>query len=175
MSESLTREELLKVARGDDPRRNPIWNGLPRATTPPQCPVRPMDNEGQLLEFLFPYPINIFDDAEWPGLLLRRDNLHVHLLKPLTSNISPRERTAAGNEAPDFFATNFRVFVERGAIGYPVKHVDVFPIVREALQWIRVLSRQYWIGTGGAGVAAAYRGSGFRIEPPFVSQMNYAG
>lgn len=71
--------------------------------------------------------------------------------------------------------SNLRVFVERTAIRYPVKHSDVFPIVRDALQWIRVLSRQYWIGTGSAGVAAAYRGSTFRIEAPLLSQMNYAG
>lgn len=175
MSEPLTREELLRVARGDDPRRHPIWNGLPRATTPPRRPVRPMENEGQVLEFLFPYPINIFDDTEWPALSIKRNDLHVHLLKPVTSNVSPKESVATGNEAPDLFVTNLRVFVERIAIRYPLKHADIFPIIREALQWIRVLSRQYWIGTGSAGVAAAYRGSAFRIEPPLLTQMNYAG
>jgi len=175
MSTSLSREELLKIARGDDPLRRPLWNGMPRATTPPQCPARPMDNEGQLLEFLFPYPINIFDDVEWPPLSIRRGNLHVHLLKPRTRDVTPKEPIAASNETPDLFVTDFPVFVERTASCYPVKHASIFPIVREALQWIRVLSRQYWIGTGTAGVAASYRGSAFRIEPPLICQMNYAG
>jgi len=152
-----------------------MWNGMPRATTPPQIPVRPIQNEGQVLEFLFPYPINIFDDTEWPVISIKRGDLQVFLLRPLTSNVSPKELIAAGNESPDLFVTNLRAFVERTAIRYPVKHAEIFPIVREALQWIRVLSRQYWIGTGSAGVAAAYRGSAFRIEPPLVAQMNYAG
>ena len=175
MTEALAREELLKVARGDDPQRKPLWNGMPRMTTPPQAPTRPMEDEGQLFEFLFPYPINIFDDAAWPDLLIRRADLHVHLLKPLSQQVSPKEPVAAGNETPDFFSTNFRTVVLRTAPRYPVKHGEVFPIVREALQWIRVLSRQYWIGTGTAGVAAGYRGSAFRVEPPIVGQMNYAG
>jgi len=175
MIEALVREELLKVARGDDPQRNPLWNGMPRMTTPPQAPTRPMQDAGQLFELLFPYPVNIFDDAAWPALLIRRGDLHVHLLKPLTRPVSTGEPVAAGNEAPDFFSTDFPAVVLRTAPRYPVKHGEVFPIVREALQWIRVLSRQYWIGMGTAGVAARYRGSAFRVEPPIVGQINYAG
>jgi hypothetical protein len=134
-----------------------------------------MEDEGQLFEFLLPYPINIFDDAEWPALSIQRGDVQVHLLKPISLQVSPKEAVSAGNEAPDLFSTNFRVLVLRTAPRYPVKHVHVFPIVRETLQWIRVLSRQYWIGTGTAGIAAAYRGSAFRVEPPAVAQMNYAG
>jgi len=174
MNEPLSRGEFLRIARGEDPKRRPIWNGMPRMTTPPQAPTRPMEDEGQLFEFLFPYPINIFDDAEWPALLVRRDNIHLNLLKPISLQVLPRESVAAGNEAPDLFSTNFRVLVLRTSTGYPAKHSDVFTIVREALQWIRVLSRQYWIGTGTAGVAAAYRGSSFRVEVPAVTQMNFA-
>jgi hypothetical protein len=93
----------------------------------------------------------------------------------MSKQVLPKEQVAAGNETPDLFSTDFPVVVLRTAPRFPVKHGEVFPIVREALQWIRVLSRQYWIGTGTAGVAAGYRGSAFRIEPPTVSQMNYAG
>ncbi|MGA2605925.1 MAG: hypothetical protein ABSD89_06160 [Halobacteriota archaeon] len=175
MTAELTREEFLRIARGDDPHRKAFWNGLPRITTPPRSPIRPMQDEGQLFEFLLPYPINIFDDAEWPALSIQRDEIHVHLLKPISLQVSPTEPVSAGNEAPDLFSTNFRTLVLRTAPRYPIKHADVFPIVREALQWIRVLSRQYWIGTGTAGIAAAYRGSAFRVEPPAVAQMNYAG
>jgi hypothetical protein len=134
-----------------------------------------MADEGQLFEFLLPYPINIFDDAAWPPLSIRRADLHVHLLKPRSESVFAAERVASGNEAPDLFVTDFLAVVLRTAPRYPVKHTEVFPIVREALQWIRVLSRQYWIGTGTAGVAAGYRGSSFRVEPPIVGQMNFAG
>jgi len=134
-----------------------------------------MQDEGQLFEFLLPYPINIFDDAEWPALSIQRNDINVHLLKPISLQVSPKEPVSAGNEAPDLFSTNFRAVVLRTAPRYPIKHVEVFPIIREALQWIRVLSRQYWIGTGTAGMAAAYRGSAYRVEPPTVAQMNYAG
>jgi hypothetical protein len=134
-----------------------------------------MEDEGQLFEFLLPYPINIFDDTAWQPLLIRRGDLQVHLLKPVSQQLSPKEQVAAGNEAPDLFSTDFPAVVLRTAPRYPITHGEVFQVVREALQWIRVLSRQYWIGTGTAGVAAAYRGSAFRVEPPLIGQMNYAG
>jgi hypothetical protein len=175
MTEPLGREEFLRISRGDDPRKNSLWNGMPRMTTPPQTAIRPMADEGQLFEFLFPYPINIFDDAEWPALLIKRGDLHVHLVKPVSRTVSPKEVVAAGNEVPDFFSTDFPAIVLRTAPRYPVRHGEVFAIIREALQWIRVLSRQYWIGTGTAGVAAAYRGSAFKVEPPMIRQLNYAG
>jgi hypothetical protein len=65
-------EELLRLARGDDPNRPAMWNGPPHITTPPQRPIRPMADEGQMFEFLLPFPIHIFDSAEWPPLRIAR-------------------------------------------------------------------------------------------------------
>ncbi len=171
---SLTSEDLLRIVRGDDPNRPPMWNGLPRMTTPPEAPAKPMAENGQLFEFLFPFPIHIFDSTDWPPLRIARDGLDVHLLKPISMPVTAKEQLAAGNESPDLYSSNLRAIVLKTSQGFPATHDSVFEIVRHALQWMRVLSRQFWIGTGAAGVAAASRGSAFNVDGPFVTQMNYA-
>lgn len=170
----LSPEDFLRLARGDDPNRPPMWNGPPHITTPPASPTRPMAAEGQMFEFLFPYPIHIFDSADWPPLRIVRDGTEVHLLKPLSMPVAAKEQVAAGNESPDLYSSNVRAIVLKTSQGFPTTHHKVFGVVRHALQWTRVLSRQYWIGTGVAGVSATYRGSAFRVEGTTVRQMNYA-
>ncbi len=171
---TLGAEELLRLARGDDPSRPAIWNGPPHITTPPQRPIRPMADEGQMFEFLLPYPIHIFDSAEWPPLRIARSSVTIHLLKPISMNVTAKEQVAAGNESPDLYCSNVRAIILKASPGFPTTHGTVFEIVRHALQWMRALSRQYWVGTGTAGVAAAYRGSAFRVEGAVAHQMNYA-
>lgn len=170
----LNSEDLLRIARGDDPHRPPMWNGLPRMTTPTQVPTRPMADDGQLFEFLFPYPIHIFDSSEWPPLRITRDGIEIHLLKPMTTPVTAKEQLAAGNECPDLYFSNVRAVVLTTSQGYPTTHDRVFEIVRHTLQWVRILSRQFWIGIGSVGVAAASRGSVFTTEGAAVRQMNYA-
>src|SRR5438309_11523981 len=171
---NLSSEDLLRIVRGDDPNRPPMWNGLPRMTTPPEAPSKPMAEDGQLFEFLFPYPIHIFDSADWPPLRIAGDGIEIHLLKPISTPVTAKEQLAVGNESPDLFCSNLRAVVLKTSPGFPADHDHVFEIVRHALQWMRVLSRQFWIGTGAARVAAASRGSAFHIEGGIVSQMNYA-
>lgn len=162
------------MARGDDPNSPPMWNGLPRITTPPQTPERPLSDDGQVFDFLLPYPIHIFDDSIWPALHVRRPDVDILLLKPITQQISPQEKISWGNETSDLFVTTFPAIVERKSRSYPLHHKIAFSVVNDAIKWIRVLTRQYWIGSGAAGVAAQYRGSAFRIEGENVYQTNYA-
>jgi hypothetical protein len=171
---ALPREEFLRIARGDDPNRPPMWNGPPKITTPPQIPERPISGDGQLFDFLLPYPIHIFDDSVWPALHVRRPDEEILLLKPITQQVSPREEISKGNEAPDLFVTTFPAIVERTSRSYPLHHKTAFAVVSDAIKWIRVLTRQYWIGSGAAGVAAQYRGSVFRLEGADICQRNYA-
>lgn len=170
----LSSEDLLRIVRGDDPSRPPMWNGLPRMTTPPDTPTKPMPEDGQLFEFLFPYPIHIFDSTDWPPLRIAHDGTEIYLLKPISTPVTATEQLAVGNESPDLYCSNVRAVVLKTFQGFPATHDRVFEIVREALQWMRVLSRQFWIGTGAAGVAAASRGSAFNVDGAFVTQMNYA-
>lgn len=170
----VSSEDLLRIVRGDDPNRPPIWNGLPRMTTPPDTPTKPMSENGQLFEFLFPYPIHIFDSTDWPPLRIAQDGTEIFLLKPISTPVTATEQLAVGNESPDLFCSNVRAVVLKTFQGFPATHDRVFEIVRHALQWMRVLSRQFWIGTGAAGVAAASRGSAFNMDGVFVTQMNYA-
>ncbi len=171
---NLSREELLRIARGDDPQRRPLWNGMPRISTPLERPKRPEQPEGQLFDFLLPYPINVFDDSIWPALHVKRPNLEILLLKPLAQQVSPREDVSNGNETPDLFVTTFPALVERNAKCYPLHHKEAFSVIAHAARWIRVLTRQYWVGSGTAGIAAQYRGSTFRVEGRDTYQRNYA-
>lgn len=170
----LSSEDLLRIVRGDDPNRPPMWNGLPRMTTPPDTPTKPMSENGQLFEFLLPYPIHIFDSTDWPPLRIAHDGTEIYLLKPISTSVTATEQLAVGNESPDLYCSNVRAVVLKTFQGFPSTHEGVFEIVRHALQWMRVLSRQFWIGTGAAGVAAASRGSAFNVDGAFVTQMNYA-
>ena len=127
---SLTSEDLLRIVRGDDPNRPPMWNGLPRMTTPPEAPAKPMAENGQLFEFLFPFPIHIFDSTDWPPLRIARDGLDVHLLKPISMPVTAKEQLAAGNESPDLYSSNLRAIVLKTSQGFPATHDSVFEIVR---------------------------------------------
>jgi hypothetical protein len=172
---NLTREEFLRVSRGDDPTRRSPWNGLPRISSPPQCPSAPVPYDAQVFDFLLPYPIHVFDDSPWPALHVRRPDIEILLLKPVSTPVTPQEQLAKGtNEQPDLFGTVFHTIVERVSHFYPASHQAAFGIVHHALRWLRVLTRQYWIGTGSAGVAAKYRGTAFRVEGNDVHQMNFA-
>jgi hypothetical protein len=151
-----------------------MWNGPPRITTPPQFPNRPRCQDGQLFEFLLPYPIHIFDDTAWPALHVKRPDVEILLLKPITQTVSPKEEISRGNETPDLFVTTFLAMVEPGSSSYPLDHKTAFSVVSDAIKWIRILTRQYWIGSGAAGVAAQYRGSVFRLEGPNTFQRNFA-
>src|SRR5207248_10843261 len=93
--------------------------------------------------------------------------------KPISTPVTAKEQLAVGNESPDLFCSNLRAVVLKTSPGFPADHDHVFEIVRHALQWMRVLSRQFWIGTGAAGVAGAYPGSAFHIQCCTVSQNNY--
>lgn len=170
----LSSEDLLRIVRGDDPNRPPMWNGLPRMTTPPDTPSKPMSEDGQLFEFLFPYPIHIFDSTDWPPLRIVHEGTEIYLLKPISTPVTATEQLAVGNESPDLYCSNVRAVVLKTFQGFPAAHDRVFEIVRQALQWMRVLSRQFWIGAGAAGVAASSRGSAFNVDGAFVTQMNYA-
>lgn len=172
---NLSREEFLRVARGEDPVRRSPWNGLPRVSTPYQSPVAPVPFDAQVFDFLLPYPNNVFDDNPWPALQVRRPDIEILLLKPISGPVIPQEPLATGNnEQPDLFGTVFHAIVERVSKSYPASHRAAFEVVRHALRWMRVLTRQYWIGTGSAGVAAQYRGAAFRVEGKDVYQMNFA-
>jgi hypothetical protein len=172
---NLSREEFLKISRGDDPIHRSLWNGLPRISTPLQSPLAPVSYDGQVFDFFLPYPIHVFDDNPWPALHVRCASIEILLLKPISQPVTPQEQIARGtNEHPDLFGTVFHAIVERSSHSYPASHKAAFGVVHHALRWMRVLTRQYWIGTGSAGVAAKYRGTAFRVEGTSVYQMNFA-
>lgn len=99
----LSSEDLLRIVRGDDPNHPPMWNGLPRMTTPPDVPAKPMSENGQLFEFLFPYPIHIFDSTDWPPLRIVHEGTEIFLLKPISTPVTATEQLAVGNESPDLY------------------------------------------------------------------------
>jgi hypothetical protein len=131
--------------------------------------------DAQIFDFFLPYPIHVFDDNPWPALHVRRPDIEILLLKPVSRPVTPQEQLASGtNEQPDLFGTVFHAIVECTSRSYPASHRAAFGVVHHALRWMRTLTRQYWIGTGSAGVAAKYRGTAFRVEGINVYQINFA-
>jgi len=172
---TLKREDFLRIQRREDPRRDPLWNGMPHITTPPHSPLKPRLNEDcQLFDFLLPYPIQVFDDGIWPALLVNRNDIEVSLLKPAFRPVDLAGGLTVGNERPDLFASVFPAVIPGSSRSYAAKPAKVFSVVADAIRWIRILTRQYWIGTGSTGVSAQYRGSAFRVERREVYQSNFA-
>src|SRR5690348_9169712 len=146
MNQNLNTEEFLKMARGDDPGKMPILNGPPNITTPPQFPQRPMADEGQLFEYLFTFPINIFSSDEWPAIRLDLPEIELYLLKPITVRAAVNNKFGAGNEIPELFISNLRAVVLKTGKGFPANYYQLAAHIQKAIQWIRVMTRQYWIG-----------------------------
>jgi hypothetical protein len=61
------------------------------------------------------------EDRAW-GIL-------IHLLKPLSINVTAKEQVAAGNESPDLYCSNARAIFLKASPGFPTTHATVFEIV----------------------------------------------
>lgn len=112
------------------------------------------------------------DSSHWPEIRLNRDNIPMSIHKPIASSkIVPAEGTR-GNEGID--------------VGYSVCRIDVtvpegqsdpewavpFKVLKECLQWIRVIGLQYWLGTMPSGSKVIARGS---IIAESGSYSNFGG
>ncbi len=163
----------MRDARWDDPHHIPISIGPMRQTTP-SVPTTMIGHEGQIIEFVVPYPMHIVDEAEWPELPFSIGNRSLAILKPIVVLQPPQTAYGFGNELPDLPFSTLRVALNGlEADGYP--GVDsVWPVIECLLTWIRVKARHYWLLHGTAGFGALYRGTNLKQSGSQVGQSNFS-
>jgi hypothetical protein len=130
--------------------------------------------DGQLIEFLLPFPMHIVDDRQWATLACEVGGRPVFIQKP-TPIIQPYEPPdRIGNEAPDAFCSIIRVGCKHDPHAGYLKPAEAWPLVEALLGWIRVKGRHYWLLHGEAGFGALYRGSSMWQKGKMTTQQNFA-
>lgn len=161
--------------RWGNPQHVPISNGLMRITTPPAAPSFRLRGDGELIEFLLPYPMHIVDERSWAALECEVGARSVSIEKPVSivQQFEPAGRI--GNESPDTACSIVRVGcgASPGAAGYP-KPSEVWGVVEAALAWVRAKARHYWLLHGHIGFGSLYRGSVLSQEGGQIAQRNFA-
>src|SRR5882724_7710463 len=94
--------------RWNNPDRVPLSNGPLRATTPPAAPRVRLDEDGQLLEYLLPFPMHIIDTRPWSPMhcIIGSSPVQIHKPIPVAKFYEPQERI--GNGSPDAFCSIIR-------------------------------------------------------------------
>src|SRR3990170_9007011 len=164
----------MSDTRWHDPKRTPLSNGPFRAVTPPGTPKVRLINDGQLVEYLLPYPMHIIDNAAWSPVKCRLTNRPVEIWKPIPVNQSFEPEERAGNELPDAFCSIVRVFTAADAHAEFPTPGEMWPLVESLLSWVRVKARHYWLLHGVTGFASLFRGSIFTQYGNRIDQRNFA-
>jgi hypothetical protein len=145
-----------------------------RISTPPAVPSYRIAEDGQLIEFLLPFPMHIVDQGQWAALECVANGRRVFIEKPIPV-VHPYEPLGRiGNESPDAFCSIVRVACKHDpdVAGYP-RPGEVWPLVEGLLSWIRTKARHYWLLHGQVGFGALYRGSLMTQEAPRIAQHNF--
>jgi len=112
-------------------------------------------------EFLFPGEVYIVDPAPWPPLLMKFGASSIALHKPI-GDFQAHQPLGALNVGPaEAHSTVLRL--ECAAEAQPEIH-ELYPLAHGATIWLRVLTRQYWVGFGGSGNVYA-RGGRLTTDP----------
>lgn len=160
--------------RWNDPNIIPLTNGPVRAVTPPAVATSRLTQDGQVIEFLLPYPMHIIDNAEWPPIECNIAGCRVKIHKPIPA-VKPYEPDGRlGNESPDAFCFIVQIFsAPQQNVNHP-NPANAWPIVELLLEWIRVKARHYWLLHGSAGFGALFRGSILAQNIGYTGQYNFA-
>ncbi len=163
----------MQDTRWDNSQHVPLSNGPIRLTTPPAKPSFRLAEDGQLIEFLLPFPMHIVDDRQWAMLECEVGGRPVFITKP-TRVFQPYEPPdRIGNETPDAFCSIVRVGCKHDPNAGYLKPAETWPLVEALLGWIRIKGRHYWLLQGEAGFGALYRGSNMWQEGKRTTHQNF--
>jgi hypothetical protein len=161
--------------RWDDPSHVPLTNGPLPVTTPPITPTAKFEEDGQMLEFLVPFPMHIVDPKPWASLevSLGGRSVFVHKPVPVTDRLIATGRL--GNESPDVYSSILRVSCRPDPQNpdYP-SSADCWGLLESLLTWIRVKARHYWLLHGQKGFGSLFRGTAFTQAGNQVEQRNFS-
>jgi hypothetical protein len=158
--------------QGNIPPDLPLSNGGLRHTTPPMKPVFCLAGDGQLVEFLVPFPMHIIEQSQWAPLQCTVSDRPVLIHKPIPIMQPYEFEGRLGNESPDAFCCIIRTECSGGPSKPYPKPAEIWTIVDLLLNWIRVKARHYWLLNGQKGFGAIFRGSVLTQEGQQIVQHN---
>jgi len=106
-------------------------------------------------DFLFPTHVFFLDPAPWPPLTVQFQGTQVRIQKPIVDQTGHPVPGSIGNERLDVYSTIVRLELSSNAP--PDGHL-LYALALQCLAWIKVLTRQYWVGLAGSG-SKSVRGS----------------
>ncbi len=106
-------------------------------------------------DFLFPTHVWMVDPSPWNAIVIPSNNTAIKLQKPISEQSTYSVAGSTGNNPLDAFSTIIRLELSSDTV--PDGQL-LYPIALECLNWIRALTRQYWVGFAGSGTAPV-RGS----------------
>ena len=124
-------------------------------------------------DFLFATHVFLLDDAAWPALTVKLQATPVKIHKPIGDQTGLPVPGSIGNERLDVYSTIVRLELTSGEP--PDGHV-LYPLTLQCLAWVKVLTRQYWVGSAGSG-STSVRGSSLvtDLATAAKSQTNFGG
>lgn len=165
----------MEDTRWNNPDHVPLSNGPLTQATPPAVPTARFQEDGQLIEFLLPFPMHVVDPNPWPLLAvpLNKQTLFIHKPVLIGQRLEAPERL--GNEAPDVFCSIIRVSsTSASAPAGPPSPAEAWQMIEQLLSWIRVKARHYWLLSGQDGFGSLFRGTVFTQKGVDVAQHNIA-
>lgn len=111
-------------------------------------------------DFLFPTFILLVDSAPWSPITVGFGGVPIKIHKPIVEQSTHAVSASIGNQGLDASSTILRLELSSEA---PPDGHQLYPLALLCLSWIRVLTRQYWIGFSGSGTASV-RGSSLTTD-----------
>jgi hypothetical protein len=108
-----------------------------------------------IYDFLFATHVFFIDDEPWPLLIVQFLGIPIKIHKPITDQSSHSVPGSIGNERLDVYSTIVRL--ELSSDAPPDGHL-LYPLTFQCLAWVKILTRQYWVGLAGSGTTSV-RGS----------------
>lgn len=106
-------------------------------------------------DFLFPTFVLLADSTPWSPITVGFGGTPVEIHKPIVGQSTHAVSASIGNQGLDAFSTIVRLELFSAA---PPEGHQLYPLALLCLSWIRVLTRQYWVGFSGSGTTSV-RGS----------------
>lgn len=111
-------------------------------------------------DFLFPTHVVYHDMSAWPPLTVQFKDAPLLIHKPIRDVSNHPVPASIGNQTLDVYSTVIRLELRSDT---PPDGWKLYPFAIGCLTWIRVLTRQYWVGFAGSG-SNTVRGSSVITE-----------
>lgn len=145
-----------------------LANGGLKITTPPFPPRIVFEDDGQLVEYVFPFPIYLEDAGTWPPVRINVGGKTAQIQKPIAACLSVPLQQTLGNDSMALHYTIVRAFVPHP----PIPEYLIYQQLVKCLEWLRILGRQYWIFHGSIGRSPFCNAACFETNSARHSQTN---